>query len=88
MTASSNLARIGVTGLGVMGRNLARNLARHGYPVAVHNRTWARTESLVAEHGDEGTFVASRVDGGLRGEPGQAAHGRHHGQGRRRRPTR
>ncbi len=60
MTASSNLARIGVTGLGVMGRNLARNLARHGYPVAVHNRTWARTEALIAEHGDEGTFVGSR----------------------------
>jgi 6-phosphogluconate dehydrogenase len=52
-------ARIGVTGLAVMGRNLARNLARHGWPVAVHNRTYARTESLVAEHGDEGTFVAS-----------------------------
>ncbi|MCB2175204.1 MAG: NADP-dependent phosphogluconate dehydrogenase [Actinomycetales bacterium] len=60
MAASSNLARIGVTGLGVMGRNLARNLARHGYPVAVHNRTWARTEALISEHGDEGTFVPSR----------------------------
>ncbi|WP_372500504.1 NADP-dependent phosphogluconate dehydrogenase [Mumia quercus] len=42
-----------------MGRNLARNLARHGFPVALHNRTYARTESLVAEHGDEGTFVPS-----------------------------
>lgn len=52
-------ARIGVTGLAVMGRNLARNLARHGFPVALHNRTYARTESLVAEHGDEGTFVPS-----------------------------
>jgi 6-phosphogluconate dehydrogenase len=44
-----------------MGRNLARNLARHGYPVAVHNRTWARTQSLVTEHGDEGTFVPSET---------------------------
>ncbi len=50
-------AQIGVTGLAVMGRNLARNLARHGYAVAVHNRSHARTTSLVAEHGDEGTFV-------------------------------
>ncbi len=50
-------AQIGVTGLAVMGRNLARNLARHGYVVAVHNRSVARTQSLVAEHGDEGTFV-------------------------------
>ncbi|MEV4624720.1 NADP-dependent phosphogluconate dehydrogenase [Micromonospora sp. NPDC049523] len=50
-------AQIGVTGLGVMGRNLARNLARHGYPVAVHNRSADRTRSLIAEHGDEGEFV-------------------------------
>ena len=52
-------ARIGVTGLAVMGRNLARNLARHGNPVALHNRTYARTQSLVDEHGEEGTFVTS-----------------------------
>ena len=52
-------AQIGVTGLAVMGRNLARNLARHGYVVAVHNRSFAKTESLVSDHGDEGRFVAS-----------------------------
>ncbi|HUZ25397.1 MAG TPA: NADP-dependent phosphogluconate dehydrogenase [Streptosporangiaceae bacterium] len=52
-------ADIGVTGLAVMGRNLARNLARHGHAVALHNRSPQRTRSLVAEHGDEGTFVAS-----------------------------
>ena len=52
-------ANIGVSGLAVMGRNLARNLARHGHTVAVHNRTTARTEALVAQHGDEGTFVPS-----------------------------
>ena len=52
-------ADIGVTGLAVMGRNLARNLARHGHVVALHNRSVQRTRSLVAEHGDEGTFVAS-----------------------------
>jgi 6-phosphogluconate dehydrogenase len=28
-------AQIGVTGLAVMGPNLARNVARHGYAVAV-----------------------------------------------------
>ena len=50
-------ADIGVTGLAVMGRNLARNLARHGYVVALHNRSTERTHSLVKEHGDEGTFV-------------------------------
>ncbi len=50
-------AEIGVTGLAVMGRNLARNLARHGHAVAVHNRSVERTHALIAEHGDEGTFV-------------------------------
>jgi 6-phosphogluconate dehydrogenase len=55
----SELAQIGVTGLAVMGRNLARNFARRGHRVAIHNRTYAKTESLVAEHGDEGTFIAA-----------------------------
>jgi 6-phosphogluconate dehydrogenase len=56
-------AQIGVTGLAVMGRNLARNFARHGYPVAVHNRTYARTQALMAEHGHEGAFLpASSVE--------------------------
>ena len=52
-------ADIGVTGLAVMGRNLARNFARHGYTVGLHNRTQARTDALLAEHGDEGSFVPS-----------------------------
>ena len=54
-------AEIGITGLAVMGRNLARNFARHGYRVAVHNRTYARTEALLAEAGSEGTFIPSRT---------------------------
>jgi 6-phosphogluconate dehydrogenase len=56
MTATAN---IGVTGLGVMGRNLARNFARHGYAVALHNRTPSRTTDIVAQFGHEGTFVAA-----------------------------
>ena len=52
-------ADIGVTGLAVMGANLARNFARNGYTVALHNRSRARTDQLVAEHGHEGTFVAT-----------------------------
>jgi 6-phosphogluconate dehydrogenase len=56
---SDATADIGVTGLAVMGRNLARNLARHGHTVALHNRTYSRTQSLVEQHGDEGDFVAS-----------------------------
>jgi 6-phosphogluconate dehydrogenase len=56
----AELAEIGVTGLAVMGRNLARNFARHGHRVAVHNRTYAKTESLIAEAGHEGTFLPAR----------------------------
>ena len=50
-------ADIGVYGLGVMGSNLARNLARHGHAVAVANRSVSRTQRLMAEHAQEGTFV-------------------------------
>jgi 6-phosphogluconate dehydrogenase len=50
-------AQIGVTGLGVMGRNLARNFARHGYPVALHNRTPSRTTDVITRFGHEGTFI-------------------------------
>ncbi|MEU4025783.1 NADP-dependent phosphogluconate dehydrogenase [Streptomyces anulatus] len=55
----SGTAQIGVTGLAVMGRNLARNFARNGYTVALHNRTVARTHELVEEFGDEGEFIAT-----------------------------
>ncbi|GAB7193715.1 NADP-dependent phosphogluconate dehydrogenase [Kineococcus sp. NUM-3379] len=57
MTNDTPTAQIGVTGLATMGRNLARNIARHGYVTAVHNRTEARTKALVEEFGHEGTFV-------------------------------
>src|SRR3954463_4216974 len=50
-------SQIGVTGLAVMGANLARNLARHGHQVVLHNRTQARTDTLMAAHGTEGDFV-------------------------------
>ncbi|MCX4793254.1 NADP-dependent phosphogluconate dehydrogenase [Streptomyces sp. NBC_01242] len=57
----SGTAQIGITGLAVMGRNLARNFARNGFTVAVHNRTTAKTDALVEEFGDEGSFVAART---------------------------
>ncbi|PXY34361.1 phosphogluconate dehydrogenase (NADP(+)-dependent, decarboxylating) [Prauserella sp. PE36] len=50
-------ASIGVTGLAVMGRNLARNLARHGHTVALHNRSEQRTRELVEQFGSEGEFI-------------------------------
>lgn len=57
----STSAQIGVTGLAVMGRNLARNFARNGYTVAVHNRTASRTHTLVEEFGSEGEFIAAET---------------------------
>jgi 6-phosphogluconate dehydrogenase len=49
---------IGVTGLAVMGANLARNIASHGFSVAVHNRHQDKTKSLVDNFGKDGEFIA------------------------------
>lgn len=54
-------AQIGVTGLAVMGANLARNLARNGYTVALHNRSVEKTDALLAAHGDEGDFIKTET---------------------------
>jgi 6-phosphogluconate dehydrogenase len=53
---------IGLTGLAVMGQNLARNIAHKGFPIAVHNRTTAKTDEFLAAHGSEGAFTGSRSD--------------------------
>jgi 6-phosphogluconate dehydrogenase len=50
----SSKPHFGLTGLATMGANLARNIAHHDIPVAVHNRTAARTEKFMQEHGTEG----------------------------------
>src|SRR5688500_16754091 len=42
-----------------MGANLARNIARRGTPVAVHNRTAARTREFMQAYGSEGAFTAA-----------------------------
>jgi 6-phosphogluconate dehydrogenase len=52
-------SRIGVTGLAVMGANLARNIARRGIPIAVHNRTTAKTTEFMEAYGEEGAFTAA-----------------------------
>ncbi|MCC6704926.1 MAG: NADP-dependent phosphogluconate dehydrogenase [Thermomicrobiales bacterium] len=38
---------VGVIGLAVMGENLALNIERNGFPIAVYNRTWERTEEFI-----------------------------------------
>ncbi|MBG6217585.1 6-phosphogluconate dehydrogenase [Arthrobacter sp. CAN_A6] len=54
-------AQIGVTGLAVMGANLARNLARNGYTVALHNRSVEKTDALLDKHGTEGNFIRTET---------------------------
>jgi 2-hydroxy-3-oxopropionate reductase len=43
------MQRVGYIGLGLMGKSIARNLLRAGYPVTVHNRSAAAVEELVGE---------------------------------------
>jgi 3-hydroxyisobutyrate dehydrogenase len=66
MTESSAAALepIAFLGLGVMGRGIARHLAKSGHPLTVFNRTRARAEEFVALHGGK---VAS--------SPAEAAEG-------------
>jgi 6-phosphogluconate dehydrogenase len=52
-------AQFGVFGLATMGQNLARNIASRGVPVALYNRTAARTDTMMREHASEGEFVPS-----------------------------
>ena len=61
MSGNEGKANIGVVGLAVMGSNLARNLAsREGNTVAIFNRSYEKTETLVAEHPEAG-FLPART---------------------------
>jgi len=46
-------ADIGVVGLGVMGQNLALNLADHGWHVSVFNRSTYQVDRFLDAHGDD-----------------------------------
>lgn len=45
------MAKLAFLGLGVMGAPIARHLAKAGHDVTVYNRTRARADAWVAEHG-------------------------------------
>ena len=61
----SNKPVVGYIGLGLMGKPMARNILKAGFPLVVHNRSRAAVEELVSE-GAEGARspadVASRAD--------------------------
>ncbi|MEV6068877.1 NADP-dependent phosphogluconate dehydrogenase [Nocardia sp. NPDC052001] len=61
MATSTARAQIGVTGLAVMGSNIARNFARNGYTVALHNRSIGKTDALLEAHGGDGDFVRTET---------------------------
>lgn len=52
--------RIGFIGLGLMGKSMALNILRAGYPLVVHNRSRGAVDELVAE-GAEAAFSAAQT---------------------------
>lgn len=59
------MIRIGYIGLGIMGKAMARNILKNGFPLVVHNRSREPVEELVAEGAEQAHSpkeVASRVD--------------------------
>lgn len=57
--------KIGYIGLGIMGKSMARNILKAGFPVVVHNRSRQSVDELVAEGAIEAhspAEVAAQVD--------------------------
>ena len=50
MTNSGNgPAQVGLIGLGVMGENLALNIERNGFTIAIYNRTTAKVDEFIKD---------------------------------------
>lgn len=61
----SQMMKIGYIGLGLMGKSIARNILRAGYPLVVHNRSQAAVDELAAEGAQRASSpseVAGQVD--------------------------
>ncbi len=59
------MLRVGYIGLGLMGKSIARNILKAGFPVVVHNRSRAAVDELVAEGATAANLpaeVAQQVD--------------------------
>src|SRR5512137_855118 len=46
---SPTMLKVGYIGLGLMGKSIARNILKAGFPLLVHNRSRAKVDELVAE---------------------------------------
>lgn len=59
------MLKVGYIGLGLMGKSIARNILKAGFPVVVHNRSRAAVDELVAEGATAASSpseVASQAD--------------------------
>lgn len=59
------MLKVGYIGLGLMGKSMARNILKAGFPVVVHNRSQSAVDELVAEgatHANSPAEVAAQVD--------------------------
>src|SRR5687768_13742634 len=59
------MLKVGYIGLGLMGKSVARNILKAGFPLIVHNRSRAAVDELVSEGAvaaDSPKEVASQVD--------------------------
>jgi 2-hydroxy-3-oxopropionate reductase len=59
------MLKVGYIGLGLMGKSIARNILKSGFPVVVHNRSRAAVDELVSEGAiaaNSPKEVASQVD--------------------------
>jgi 2-hydroxy-3-oxopropionate reductase len=59
------MLKVGYIGLGLMGKSIARNILKAGFPVTVHNRSRGAVDELVAEGAKAASSpaeVASQVD--------------------------
>ena len=59
------MLKVGYIGLGLMGKSIARNILKAGFPLVVHNRSRAAVDELVAEGATQAwsaAEVASQVD--------------------------
>ena len=59
------MLKVGYIGLGLMGKSIARNILKAGYPLVVHNRSRAAVDELAAEGATAAfspTEVARQVD--------------------------
>jgi len=59
--------QIGLIGLAVMGENLALNIERNGFPIAVYNRTWEKTQALLNGRAKGRNFVGAKTPAELVG---------------------